>query len=242
VAFVEAYDYAGRRVWRNYGWSAAQAGGLRADTRGYRVAMGADGKLYFAGESAGGNSIFHRHPRSLASAAAVVKYDSYNDPYNTGSNHIVFYSRLDPRTGAHLLGQWSLTRLSAAKGYRGNTITVRALAADAAGNVYVAGEAACCLENRKGTTMRIAGKTLPPYGGDIYVLVAAANFRSRTTWVAFGGNGEINGVVARLGVAAVAGAATAPGAVVHQAVQATPAANLSPAAPDGFVSLWRVNG
>jgi len=237
VAYLYAYDYAGKRRWRNYNWTPAQVGGLRSDTRGYRVAMGADGRLYFAGESAGGTSIFHRHPRNVGADAKNTIFDPFNHPYNTGSNHIAYYSRLDPRTGAFLAGQWMLTRLGPNKGNRGNSIFVRSLAADEAGNVYVGGEAACCLEHRK-DAMSIAGKRVPPYGGDFYVLVASADLKKRRTWVAFGGKGESNGVAARGGVAAVVGAATAPGTVVHRAVHARPAASLTDNAPDGFVSTW----
>jgi hypothetical protein len=130
-----------------------------------------------------------------------------------------------------------LTRLGPNKGNRGNSIFVRALAADERGNVYLGGEAACCLERRK-DTMSIAGRRLPEYGGDFYVLVASSRFTSRRTWVAFGGTGEVNAVAAGRGSAAVAGAAYSSGAVLHRAVHGRPAGNVSDSAPDGFLSVW----
>jgi len=45
--------------------------------------LGGDGKLYFAGESAGGNSIYRYDPKYLSVAAPNVKFDPYNHAYNT---------------------------------------------------------------------------------------------------------------------------------------------------------------
>ncbi len=140
VAFVYAYD-GGERAWKAYGWGGKEVDdrGLMADTRGYRLTMGPDGNLYVAGESAGGNTMWSRRPQDLDAKADLVKGDKYQHAFNTRANHITYVGRLDPRTGASEGGTLLLARLS---NNRGNTIRPRALAADAAGNIYVGGASA----------------------------------------------------------------------------------------------------
>ncbi|MFP4055647.1 MAG: hypothetical protein ACLF0G_02125 [Candidatus Brocadiia bacterium] len=141
VAYVYAYDAQGEKVWTAYDWKGQEVAQRRlmADTRGYRLALGADGKLYVAGESAGGNSMWSRQSQDLDAAAPLAKPDKFQNPYNTAANHITFVGRLDPRTGALEGGTFLLARLSSG---RGNTIRPRALAADERGRVYVAGASA----------------------------------------------------------------------------------------------------
>jgi hypothetical protein len=141
VAFVYAYDGTGKQVWKAYGWGGKEVDdrGLMADTRGYRLAMGPDGKLYVAGESAGGNTMWSRQPQDLDARADLIMGDKYQHAFNTRANHITYVGRLDPGTGASEGGTLLLARLS---NNRGNTIRPRALAADAAGNIYVGGASA----------------------------------------------------------------------------------------------------
>ncbi len=141
VAFVYAYDAEGRCLWKAYGWGGKEVDdrGLMADTRGYRLALGADGRLYVAGESAGGNTMWTRQSLDLDERAPLVEGDKYQRPFNTRANHITFVGRLDPATGRCEGGTMLLARLSSG---RGNTIRPRALAADAEGTVYVGGASA----------------------------------------------------------------------------------------------------
>ena len=59
---MRAHDLAGKQVWAAYGWKGQHVADIQlmADTRGYRLAVGRDGKLYLGGESAGGNTIWMR--------------------------------------------------------------------------------------------------------------------------------------------------------------------------------------
>ncbi len=141
VAFVYAYDYDGKRVWTAYNWKGQEVADLRlmADTRGYRLAVGKDSKLYLAGESAGGNTMWSRKAQDLKAELPLAKGDKYQVPYNTRANHITFVGRLDPKTGKTEAGTMLLARLSSG---RGNTIRPRALAADESGQVYVGGASA----------------------------------------------------------------------------------------------------
>ncbi|MEQ9200460.1 MAG: hypothetical protein RLN80_10770, partial [Rhodospirillales bacterium] len=61
-AFVEAWDFDMKRVWRNWGYAGGELGNRTADTHGLRLTIGLDGELYFLGEAAGGDSLFLKHP------------------------------------------------------------------------------------------------------------------------------------------------------------------------------------
>lgn len=230
IAWVRAFDYRGAPAWKAYDWDKTQAGdaGLCADTRGMRVAMGRDGYLYFAGESAGGNFIYSRDPQDFAEPAANVKRGPYHDAYNTASNHITYYTRLEPATGAQLLGQVLLARLGSGKG---NTIRPLALAADEAGRVYVGGIAACCIAARDALSLN--GRTLPPYAGDdAWVLVTSPDFRADLLWMVWnaGGKGEVRGLAAAGGAAALAAVVRLNPFHTHRALQE--------AGPGGYASVW----
>ncbi|MEZ4311828.1 MAG: hypothetical protein R3F14_27675, partial [Polyangiaceae bacterium] len=219
IPFIRAFGYDGAPKWKAYDWNKAEAGGVSdcADSRGYALGMGRDGKLYFAGESHGGNTVFRHGPTDISINAPVVKSDPYNDPYNlNGAAPIGFYARFDPATGAIEQGQFVCTRLS---GGKGNAARPRAIAADEAGNVIVGGASACCIEG--GDTKTVNGvPAMPAYAGGGFVLVVSADFKERLAWTAFNGpsGSGANGV-------AVAAAKSALVMVSQQAVD--PAKNTS---------------
>ncbi len=183
VAFIRSYDYAGNLNWTNYDWTHPQAyAGNRscADSRGDLLTIGRDGKLYFAGESAGGNSIYRYDPKDLSVAAPNVKFDPYNHAYNTASNHITYYARFNPVTGDIETGQFLLSRLNNGKG---NTIKPRSITADEQGNVYIGGSSAAKFAGRDRS--QISGQTGAYADADNFVLAVPPNFNSRTfmvTW------------------------------------------------------------
>lgn len=190
IPFLRAYAFNGTLAWKAYDWNKTEAGNASecADSRGYALAMGADGKLYYAGESHGGNTVHRRLPLDLTQNAPVVKYDAYNDPYNlNGAAPIGFYARFDPATGTIEQAQFVCTRLSSGKG---NAARPRAIAADAQGNMFIAGATACCIEN--GPTKTVNGSpAMPAYAGGGFLLVVSSDFKQRLAWTAF--NGEIGG-------------------------------------------------
>lgn len=205
IPFLRAYTFDGTAAWKAYDWNKSEAGNASecADTRGYALAMGADGKLYYAGESHGGNTVHRRLPLDLTQNAPVVKYDPYNDPYNlNGAAPIGFYARFDAATGTIEQAQFVCTRLSSGKG---NAARPRAIAADAQGNVFIAGATACCMEN--GATKTVNGSpAMPTYAGGGFLLVVSSDFKERLAWTAF--NGEMgsgaNGTSVAVGVASAA--------------------------------------
>lgn len=196
VAFLRAYRFSdGNLVWQRYGFGAAAVkdAGLSADSEGRRVTFGADGMLYFAGFTDGGNSIFGRDPADVhqtLSSATLIKFDPYNNPSNlSGAKSLAWYGRFDPATGALLRGQWLLTRLSDGKG---NSITIRALAAADDGTLLVVGDTACCLQGR--SAMQLWGQTLGNYeGGEPFVLVVSPDFSRRQLWTALAAPGATAG-------------------------------------------------
>jgi hypothetical protein len=246
VAYLMAYDYTGGSKWKNWAYSGAALTGNEADTRGYRLAIGRDGFLYFQGEAAGGNNIFRWDPRDLTKdlqkAGVNVQFDAYNTTYNTKSNHITYYTRLNPADGTPVKGQYALSRLSSGSG---NTIRHGNITADELGNVYVVGQTASSIAQRD--VQRINGQTVGTYaGGEGYVIVVSPDFKQRklwTTWTAGTGavsqNYQFWGVVASRGVTAVAGSALTNGPLLtHSAMQAQPAPNLSSTFPSAYFSVW----
>ena len=61
---------------------------------------------------------------------------AYHDPYNLSSQHIAYYTKLDPKTGDQIVGQFLLARQESGKG---NTLLVDGITTDEKGNVYIAG-------------------------------------------------------------------------------------------------------
>lgn len=205
VAWIRAYNLKNELVWKSYDWTHAQAfarSSSCADTRGYRVEVGLDGKLYFAGEAAGGNSIYRFGSADLQAAAPNVTSDAYNNPYNTRSNHITYFTRLDPLTGAQSAGSFLLARLTNGSG---NTIRPRAITADQNGAVYVGGISAAHIQNRPNIVLN--GKKLQVYtGGDPWLLILSPDLRQRRLWIALadGGQGEVQAIGVGGGAVAVA--------------------------------------
>jgi hypothetical protein len=266
VAYLYAYGYdLGVRKWTNWNYSGLDLNGQEADTRGYRVAMGRDNKLYFLGENAGGNSIFRWNPRSPigtlpdgrnglleTSCECWVQYDQFSQPFNTASPHFAYYARLEPATGTILKGQFIIPRLPNTKS---NTFRVRAIAADETGQVVIGGISAFGIENR--TAKRVAGQNSNEYGGaDLTVFIASSNFSTRIAWHPLnqstssdknndgifegfdGGRSEASAVAASGGrVFYAANAAAGRFVTTSNALQASPASDLGQFDTDAYFAL-----
>ncbi|MDZ4697511.1 MAG: hypothetical protein SGI86_20410 [Deltaproteobacteria bacterium] len=203
IPFVRAYDYSGTLKWKNYDWARTEVGSECADSRGIALAFGADGQLYYVGESHGGNTVHRRMPRDIATFAPNVKTDAYNDAYNmNGAAPVGYVARLNPSTGEIAAGQIFLTRLGNGKG---NAARPNAIAANEQGTILIGGSAACCIEN---ATMRtVNGQAAMPegtYAGGGFALILQADFKQRLTWTTW--NGARGGGATPVGVAARGGA------------------------------------
>jgi len=206
IPFVRAYDYTGALKWKAYDWSRTEVGSECADSRGIALALGADGQLYYAGESHGGNTVHRRMPRDITVFAPNVKTDAYNDAYNmNGAAPVGYVARLSPTTGDVTMGQIFLTRLSNGKG---NAARPNVVAANEAGTVLIGGSAACCIENAAMRTVN--GQPAMPegtYAGGGFALVLQTDFKKRLAWTTWngakGGGATPAGVAARGGTMAI---------------------------------------
>jgi hypothetical protein len=239
VAWIRAYDFSGALQWRAYDYNTRVAdshgSGDCADSRGRLVTIGEDGKLYFAGTSAGGNSIFRWQPQTRVSTTELISptlawpaaynakpgNDIFVDAYNTKSNHITYVARFNPANGAQEAGFFLLTRIDS-KGNLGNTIEPRAISADREGRVLVGGFAAYQLDRRSSVSMN--GTTLLPYAGeDAWLLITSPDYVSRETWVAFnhGGKATVRGIAVLRGAVAIGASVTLAPLFTHNALQPT---------------------
>jgi hypothetical protein len=111
--FVRSYAYDGTLKWTNYDWDGTEVDDTEdcADSEGKGLAIGRDGKLYYAGKSDGGNTVHRKQPRDLQVDVVNVSFDPYNTGYGfKGANALGYYARFDPATGEHLGGQFLLAR------------------------------------------------------------------------------------------------------------------------------------
>ncbi len=143
VAYLRSAAYDGTTAWTDYDWTAAQVdepnNNNMADTRGVRLSMGEDGRLYATFLCAGGNHIFRYLPTALTTAGPIVGGDLYHQFSNTKSEHKTYFGRYDADTGAVLLGQQFVARLGGGTG-AGNTVWAQNgdIHADSNGRVYLA--------------------------------------------------------------------------------------------------------
>jgi hypothetical protein len=260
IAFLRAYSYNGTQAWAAYNWNKSQVGGVNlcADTRTRVVSMGADGKIYAAGSINGGTgaSIYARDPFDLNAntGSRTVSIDDFTNPFNTGSVSMVYVGRYDPANGALLLGQSLLTRRPSDN--KGNSLGVKALAADASGRLVIVGEAVCCIKDRD--RREVAGTLVGPYSGsEAHMLALSADFRTRLAWTIFTGPTDANSFhnSALNAVAIGGGQVFAVGTLnntnqannsgqfprsrllTHNALQAAPA---SLNATEGYAVLWKL--
>jgi hypothetical protein len=206
VSFLHALDSQNglNELWRTWDFAANllsnPANNNMADSRLYRVAVGADGNVVVLGESAGGNSIYRWNGKDLTTRTQV-KSDMYNDAYNTSSNHILYYAKVNAADGIVTAGQFALGRLPKEKGYKGNTIRAKdgALAVDKKGRIYIGGVAAYGIADRD--VNKVNGIPVSPYAGsDMYFLMVSADLTQRLRWTVFSDNPKGGGTMNALAV------------------------------------------
>jgi hypothetical protein len=199
VPFLYALDPSNKlqEKWHDWDFDPKTLNNDMADGRLYRVVIGGDGKLTVLGESAGGNSLFRWNGKDLKTDR-LVKTDAYNTAYNTASNHILYYAKLNSDTGEVTAGQFTLGRIES-KGNKGNTVRSQdgTLAVDNSGNVHIGGISAYGIAERD--LNQVAGQTVAPYAGsDLYLLTVSADFKQRIRWTPFAknlkGGGTLNAV------------------------------------------------
>lgn len=203
ISYVTGRSWKGEERWHLYDWSTDRSAPAflnrptnnMADTRGYRCALGADGKLYCAFECAGGNHIFRWEPRLRSGEWVEAKGkkprgDQYHEWYNSRAEHKTFFGRYDPATGEYLLGQQFAGRLSSG---RTNAVRVEsgALAAAADGRVLVGGTSAY------GIPMSFTPPDTGDYRGGSFLLVMDEPFRRRLLSTRFQAGGRTRAIAVR---------------------------------------------
>lgn len=244
--FIRAWSYDGTLRWKSYDFPSPITG-LSADTRGERIAIGRDGKLYFAASINGGTgvSVVSRDPQDAAKDVRdrTVKTDNYTDPTNIGSVKMAWFGRFNPTNGNLELAQSLLTRLSSG---RGNSISIRALDADETGNLFIAGDAACCIQNRD--RLQFAGQSLGNYeSGEAHFLALSSDFQRRMVWTAFAASGNsaggspANGVAVRAGVVALAATFNPQNGAIRALVTLSPLQGAPGGAgtTEGYAVFWK---
>ena len=163
-----------------------------ADSRMYRIALHpTTGEPVVLGESAGGNSPFRWNGKDL-STNTLIKYDPYSDTYNSKSNHMVYYAKLNPTNGVVNAGQYVTARLDfniPIDNARTNTTRAQngSIAVDSRGNIYIGHISAYRIAERD--TNIVAGQPVAPYtGADFNILMVTPDMKQRTKWVTFAAN------------------------------------------------------
>jgi PKD repeat protein len=159
-----------------------------ADTRGIRIILGDDGKLYAGFEAAGGNHIFRYDPYDLSRSVDIVGGDGWHSFTNTGSSHKTFVGKYDPETGNYLQGQQLNTIILNANGPGANGLGLKEgdLYADADGRLFVAGSAAAglpftgsALYERQPGQIELNPFPSEYYTGGAYLIVLSPDFETR---------------------------------------------------------------
>jgi hypothetical protein len=148
ICYIRSVDFDGKVKWNHYDWSTDREAdnflnrpeNNMADTRGYRCAIGADGLLYIAFESAGGNHLFRYMPDDVMQKAdaLVADGDDYHKFHNTRSEHKTVIGRFNPETGMPI----KILEFTARKNSGdGNSIRIKngEITADESGRVYLVG-------------------------------------------------------------------------------------------------------
>lgn len=216
VSFLHALDTKNdlKELWRTWDFEANLLSDPKnnnmADSRLYRVVATNDDQVVVLGESAGGNSIYRWNGKDLTNNSTLVATDMYNTAYNTSSNHILYYGKVNASNGNVIAGQLTLTRLTPEKRLKGNTIRAKdgALAVDAKGQIYIGGIAAYAIAERDSN--KINGQQISTYAGsDMYFLMVSADLKKRLRWTVFSANpkggGTLNAVAVQNNTVALFG-------------------------------------
>lgn len=203
IAYLQGRSYRGDVKYTLYDWSTDATSpsfinkptNNMADTRGYRCAIGGDGRLCCVFECAGGNHIFRYEPQLVDGQWADAadrrpKGDKYQEFFSSRSEHKTFIGRYDPTSGKYLAGQQFCGRLA---NNRANTVRVKngAVAGGESGMVIVGGVSA------SGLPISFFPPNSGDYAGGSYLLALQANFKDRLFCTRFQGGGCTHAVDTR---------------------------------------------
>lgn len=206
-----------RTIWKTWDFPEDELYHDMADAMPRKVNVGKDGKVYFLGEAAGGNSVYRwngketnsknfREKGTCKSDNKLVTFDTYNLPINTSSAHIGYFCTIDPSTGEVERGQYIIPRLSSGKS-NSHPMKNGYVTADGDGYVYIAATSAATLAGRE--IQHVNGQLVGDYvGGDMDVIIISPDYRQRTFWGTFSkekGSGDMTGIAVRDNLITVVG-------------------------------------
>jgi hypothetical protein len=168
IAYLRSVGFDGEIRWTGYDWPVDRSDpnflnngdNNMADTRGYRITLGPDGKIYALYEVAGGNHIFRYSPFSITERVTsrfARAPNHHHQFHNTRAEHKSFIGVHDASTGEFITGQQFTARL----GNRGNAwrSTRGHIKVSENGRVWFAGASAA------GAPYTFAPATAPGYIG-----------------------------------------------------------------------------
>jgi len=223
IAYLRGVGTDGATRWTGYDWGTDNGAddfinrpeNNMADTRGYRVEVGRDGRVYAGFEAAGGNHIFRYDPFDVTARVEIVGGDRYHEFFDSRAEHKTFFARYDPATGAYLSGQQLCGRLSSG---RCNTVRMRrgAITADELGRVYLAGSAAA------GLPLTVTPAGTGEYTGGGYVIAMSEDLTERLFVTRIDPGGESRGLDARVSPRTRCPTSSGRGARARRAPRRTP--------------------
>lgn len=176
VPFLRAYDLSGTILAKAYDFDSVDDN--CASSIGLRVTRGPEGKIYYAGENQGGNTVHLLDPRDLSSPAPLVSYDPFSQGYGKAIERYGFVARFEPADLAIELGQLILPRDEADEG---GEFLIEEVRVGNAGTVAILARATCCSAERD--QLQIAGQRVGAYGeAELSLLLLSSDFLRRLTW------------------------------------------------------------
>ena len=189
--FIRSYAYDGAINWTNYDWNGEDVDDTEdcADSTGFGLSIGRDGKLYYAAKSDGGNTVHRKDPRDLTVDAPNVATDPYDTPYGLkGANAVGYYARFDPVTGAHEGGQFLVSRKAGPgedpAAAEANAAPPEKATGLADGTIVVIGSSAYLTQGHDEKS--VDGVDIGAYTAyEPYVLIVSPDFTQRLAWTVF---------------------------------------------------------
>jgi len=270
IPYIKAFDYrTGEDVWKNYDWrgrikltgKVGTEGELpddflnrstnnMADSRGVRITLGDDGKLYCAMEAAGGNHPMRWEPKDIMKPVGdkMAGGDAWHSFANTRASHKTVIGRYEAKTG-ELLKIQEFNTLVLEKGRFPSANALRLedgdIAADSDGRLYLTGSAAFGLPIRFAPrfgnradppNFNPFDKTVPVKGAFLMIMSPDFNKRMYTTRLSpygYGHSVHTRVVDGKLRVAWGGKATLRMPSYTHRALQAGPGWGED----DGFLAM-----
>ncbi len=196
IPYMFVYKYNGTSLTSLYSlwnFSNGDMAGDCADAMLYKVDVGLNNRVYVAGHTAGGNTVFRwdgtvnevtfggQPPNTLIGTG-----DYYTNVQNTRDENKLYFGVIDEANRRIEKGQIVIPRLPTGAG---NTVDISEgnIKADRDGRLYISGRSFYAIKGRD--TKNVNGQIVGPYNsGEPMYLQVSADFRTHLVWHTFGKN------------------------------------------------------